>query len=347
MNFSIKKSFPVNPMQAEKQIVDSLLDSMKDGEEYESIVKVVPKKLELGGEVVRGLAEIEKIRSRPCLAYIGNVVRNDNGGSGIDSTDDLPFLEMVNSVPQAEKKIDIFLATRGGSAHQISRFVNCLRSRFEEIDFIIPSFCMSAGTLFALSGNRIWMTSRACLGPIDPQIPTKDGRFVPAQALLLLLDNLQKSGNDALKNNQNIPWTAVRIIDSIDKKEIADAMTASAYSIQMATLFLLNYKLKNWQVREHSNQSVTQAYREARASTIAVELANHDKWKSHGHSISREILWDEIQLKIDHPDKDLERAIFRLWALLNWIFANTPVIKFIISQKYRYIQQEIQKEVKQ
>jgi ClpP class serine protease len=126
------------------------------------------------------------------LAYVGNVVRGDSGNSGIDSSDDLPFIEMVQKVPAENKKVDVYLATRGGSAHQVSRFVNSLRARFDEIDFIIPSFCMSAGTLFALSGDNIWMTERACLGPIDPQVPTKDGRYVPAQALLLLIDQLQQ-----------------------------------------------------------------------------------------------------------------------------------------------------------
>jgi hypothetical protein len=74
------------------------------------------------------------------LAYVGNVVRGDSGNSGIDSSDDLPFIEMVQKVPAENKKVDVYLATRGGSGHQVSRFVNSLRARFDEIDFIIPPF---------------------------------------------------------------------------------------------------------------------------------------------------------------------------------------------------------------
>lgn len=319
------------------KIVNSLLDSMHDGNEYGSIVDAFPPAgLNLLDEIIKGLEAIENIRHRPCLVYAGNVVRRDSGDSGIDSTDDLPFVELVQKVPSEAKMVDVFLATRGGSAHQVSRFVNCLRSRFDEVDFIIPSFCMSAGTLFALSGDNILMTDRACRGPIDPQVPTKDGRYVPAQALLLLVDQLQKQGADAMNKGGAVPWTAVRIIGSIDKKELGDAITASHYSSMMATQFLMNYKFKHWKVRETSKQEVTPEYREKRATDIATALASHDRWKNHGHAISRVVLWNEIKLRIEHPKDELERAIIRLWALSNWIFDKTATLKMIVSKEYRY-----------
>lgn len=317
--------------------VKSLLDSMVDGYEYGSIVSAMPpKELNLIDEAIRGLEAIEKIRNRPCLAYVGNVVRKDSGDSGIDPTDDLPFIEMVKKVPAEKKEVDIFLATRGGSAHQVSRFANCLRSRFEQVDFIIPSFCMSAGTLFALSGDNIWMTERACLGPIDPQVPTKDGRFVPAQALLFLVNVLQAQGEQALKKGMPVPWTAVRMIDSIDKKELGDAMTASDYSTMMASQFLVNYKFRNWTKRESSGDDVTPQLRQSRAIEIANALVSHDRWKSHGHAISRDVLWNEIKLKIEHPTGDFERSIIKLWALFNWIFDKTSLLKMIISKEHKY-----------
>ena len=325
-------------IKARENLVDSLLDVIRDGNEYGSIVSVLPKPgYDLLNDIVRGITNIEKIRNRPCLAYIGNVVSRDDGTSGIDQTDDLPFIELVNSVPKTERKVDVLLSTRGGSGHQVSRFVNCLRSRFDEVDFIIPSFCMSAGTLFALSGDNVFMTPQACLGPIDPQVPTKDGRYVPAQALLLLVEQLQKKGDEALKNSQAVPWSAVRIIDGIDKKELGDAITASQYSTMMASQFLLNYKFKNWLKRGSSGKAVTSAYKEARANEIASALASHDRWKNHGHAISREVLWNEIKLRIDHPDEDLEREIKRIWALIHWSFDKTNALKFIVSSNYRYI----------
>lgn len=316
---------------------------MQDGNEYGSIVSLVTSpNVDLVAEIAKGIAEIEAVRKRPCISYIGNVVAAD-GECGIDQKDDLPFHEMIAQIPGNEKKVDVFVTTIGGSAHQVSRFVNALRPRFDEVDFLLPSYCMSAGTIFALSGDRIWMTPRACLGPIDPQVPSKDGRYVPAQALLLLVQELQKQGEEAMKKGLPVPWSAVRTIDSLDKKELADTMSASQYSIVMAAEFLTNYKFKNWTT--HSNGSaVTPEDKEKTAQEIASALASHDRWKSHGHAITRELLLKEVRLRIDRPEDvdGLERAMKRLWALCNWIFDRTPITKAVVSPKYRFVRQRAQ-----
>lgn len=317
--------------------VDSLLASIQDGNEYQSIVdKQVRPGTNLMDDVALGLHEIEKIRGRPCILYVGNVVKKDDGESSIDSSDDLPFQEMVAKVPSDQRSVDVYLATRGGSGHQVSNFVNCLRARFDEVHFLIPSFCMSAGTLFALSGDHIWMTNRACLGPIDPQVPTASGRYVPAQALLLLVAEIQRQGDDAMRKGLPVPWAAVRVIDSLDKKELGEAYTASQYSQTMAAQFLQKYKFRGWTVRETSRAPVTEADRAQRAGEIAAALVSHDRWKSHGHAISREVLWNEIRLRIDHPDDALNRAIVRLWAVLAYVFDKTPIVKLLCSMQYRY-----------
>ncbi len=318
--------------------VGSLLDVMQDGNEYQSIVdKQLNPGTNLFDDIVRGLAEIERIRGRPCIMYVGNVVKkDDSGGSGVDSSDDLPFREMVAKVPDNQKTVDVFLATNGGSAQQVSNFVNCLRDRFDEVHFLIPSFCMSAGTLFALSGDQIWMTERGCLGPIDPQVPTAGGRYVPAQALLLLVAEIQRVGNDALRKGLPVPWAYVRVIGSLDKKELGEAFTASQYSQTMAAQFLQKYKLRRWTVRETTQTPVTDDERAARAMEIAEALGSHDRWKSHGHSLSRAVLLNELKLRIDHPDEALNRAMVRLWALLTYIFDKTQIVKLLCSAQYRY-----------
>lgn len=320
--------------------VPSLLDAMQDGNEYGSIVSLTPApEANLVDEIVRALDAIAAVRGRPCVAYVGNVVRRDDGDSGIDTTDDLPFAEMIARVPTSAREVDVLLVTRGGSAQQVGRFVNVLRSRFDHVDFLIPSFCMSAGTLFALSGDRIWMTDRACLGPIDPQVPSKDGRYVPAQALLVLLAELQRLGEESMKKGGSVPWTAVRIIDSMDKKDLGDAITATSYATKMATQFLLDHKLKAW-TKHSAGNAVTEPEREQAALRIAAALASHERWKNHGHAIPREVLWNEIRLQIDHPDPVLDRALARTWALANWLFDKTSILKFIVSSQYRYVRQQ-------
>ena len=105
----------------------------------------------------------------------------------------------------------------------------------------------------------------------------------------------------------------------------------------MATQFLYRYKFRNWTIRETSKMPVTDLYRDGRAHEIATALAAHDRWQSHGHSIPRDVLWDVIKLRIEHPLSNLESAIAKLWALCYWLFDKTPIIKVIVSQQYRFV----------
>jgi hypothetical protein len=322
--------------------VPSLLDVMVDGKEYGSIVDKLPLPgANLLDEVVRAIGEISQVRDRPCIVYSGNVVRNDSGNSGVDQSDDLPFQELVRSIPAEHRKVDLFLSTRGGSGQQIARFVDCLRSRFDEVDFLIPSYCFSAGTLFALSGDRIWMTPGACLGPIDPQFPTTSGRFAPAQALRVLVEQLRQQGEDAINRGQRVPWTAVQIVNTIDKRELGEAITATEYATTLASEYLRKYKFKHWTVHSSSGQPVTDPERISRATEIAEQLASHERWKSHSHAISRDALHDQTKLHIDHPAQDLLRAMTRAWAIFTYVYERTPLLKIICSANYRYAKQEI------
>ena len=44
-----------------------------------------------------------------------------------------------------------------------------LRSKFNDIEVIVPTYAMSAGTMISLAANRIVMGRQSQLGPIDPQ----------------------------------------------------------------------------------------------------------------------------------------------------------------------------------
>ena len=101
--------------------------------------------------------------------------------TSIDNNDDLPFAEMISTIPSELKNIDVILVTPGGSAQQVAKFVDKLRPRFDDVAFILPYMAMSAGTIFAMSGNDIIMGKNSYIGPTDPQVPNKDGFYVPAQ----------------------------------------------------------------------------------------------------------------------------------------------------------------------
>ena len=235
------------PSVGKEPVKTSVLDHMQDGNEYSSIIKLTNVNIDARTELLRSLNEISAIRKRPAICYIANVVNNGISQSiSIDNSDDTPFLETLNSIPLDQKDIDIILVTPGGSAEIVDHWVKLLRSRFNNISFILPYKAMSAGTIFCMSGDELIMTDSAFFGPIDPQVPSKNGRYVPAQSILTLITEIQKRGQEQIKRGVQPNWTDVQILRNLDAKEIGNALNASNYSINLVSNYLKNYKFKEW-----------------------------------------------------------------------------------------------------
>lgn len=319
-----------------------LLDLMTDGREFESLLKEQRTGINVNVEVRRAIDEIEAIRKRPLLCYLSNMVKAQLTSSrSIDYSDDLPFSEMIRCVPAESKNVDIMLVTPGGSAEQVAKFVDRLRARFEHVAFLLPDLAMSAGTIFALSGDEIVMDARAYLGPIDPQIPNRSGQYVPAQSLLTLIKEIQERGDLSIKKGQNPQWTDLQILRQIDGRDIGNAINASKYSIELVDKYLSTYKFRTW--NQHSDgRPVLPEEKQTRATEIAELLCNHEIWKTHGRGITRDVAWQECRIKIEHPEATpgLDRAFRRFWAAVHWIFGKTSLSKILISKNYALMQQD-------
>ncbi len=331
------------PQAVQKKISSTLLDKMVDGREFESLLNYQYSNLNFLVEIRKSIGEIQSVRKIPLVCYIANVVRPRNVPVAIDDSDDLPFNEMIASLPKNTKEIDIALVTPGGFAHQVAKFVNTLRPKFEKVNFLILNKAMSAGTIFSMSGDEIIMTNQSQIGPIDPQVRNRNGEFVPAQSILTLLDEIKKRGEEAIKAGQQPAWTDLQILRGIDPKEIGNAMSASNYSIQLVEEYLCNYKFKPWTHHSSNGVKVTDEERKKRANSIASLLCNHSEWKSHGHAITREAAWDVCKLKIKKAEEidGLDRAMRRMWALFYWVFENTPIAKIFVSDNYCIIRNDL------
>jgi hypothetical protein len=315
----------------------SFLDVMEDGREFESIIKLKKVNVDLVGEIKRALKDIENIRGRPNIAYMANVVNNGiKAVRSIDYSDDLPFSELVNTVPASVKELDIILVTPGGSGQQTAKFVDKLRPRFENVTFILPNISMSAGTIFALSGDDTIMTNSSYIGPIDPQVPNKDGAYVAAQSIGTLLEEIRTRGAKAIAQKQSPDWMDLQMLKNLDLKEWGNAINLSRYSIELLENYLHDYKFKSWTHHTTTGIGVTPEEKRARANEIAIQLCDNSIWKTHGRGITREVAWQGCKLKITHSEsiEGLDRAIKRAWAIFYWLFENTSVYKTFVSQNY-------------
>lgn len=332
---------PVNTMTAKKSgpiipVSKSFLDVMEDGIEFESLLRYRYEEVDLVKEIRKSIHEITNIRKRPVVCMVSNVVKPMGVSVSIDDSDDLPFAEMINQVPPEIKDIDIVLVTPGGSAQQVARFVNKLRPRFDNVGFILLNKCMSAGTMFSMSGNEIIMGKDSYIGPIDPQVPSKSGTFLPAQAIMTLVEDIKIRGEEEIKKGKQPSWSDVVILKNIDPKELGNAINASNYSINLVSDYLEHYKFRDWNYHSDGVTPVTADEKTNRAKSIASDLCDHSKWKSHGHSINRETAWAVCQLKIEHSENipELDRAMRRMWALFHWMFENVSAVKIFVSDNY-------------
>ena len=142
------------------------------------------------------LIELEEHFEADILTYYGAF----DGGENIL----LRIIEELAIDENKKDKIYIILTTGGGSATVVERIVNILRHHYQEVNFIVPDFAYSAGTIFCMSGDNILMDYFSVLGPIDPQVRNKEGRMVPALGYLDKINELIKKAQDNELSNADL-----------------------------------------------------------------------------------------------------------------------------------------------
>ena len=79
------------------------------------------------------------------------------------------FREVIEKMAQRTGKRDalaIFLTTPGGQAEVVEKLVEVVRRHFGLVYFVVPVAAMSAGTIFCMSGDKIFMDYSSSLGLI-------------------------------------------------------------------------------------------------------------------------------------------------------------------------------------
>ena len=221
------------------------------------------------------------------------------------------FLKVVEDLAtdqNKKEKMNVVLTTGGGSANVVERFVNILRHHYSEVNFIVPDYAYSAGTIFCMSGDSIYMDYFSVLGPIDPQVQNKEGKLVAALGYLDKINELLlKASGNTLTQAEFI------ILKDFDLAELRGYEQAKDLTITLLKNWLVKYKFKNWNEHRSSQnllgQPVTKDQKIERAKEIADNLSNNNKWKSHGRPININAL-KELGLEIDDYSNNTERRKF-------------------------------------
>jgi hypothetical protein len=214
------------------------------------------------------------------------------------------FLERLRADPPDRDRLVIFLNTTGGSAETVETLVDIIRFNYREVWFVVPDFAMSAGTIFCMSGDKIFMDYSSSLGPIDPQV--HNGReWVPA---LGYLDQVEKLIAKSLEGR--LSDAELIMLQSQDLAMLSRYEQAKNLTITLLKKWLVEFKFKDWTLHQTNpqqlGQPVTTEEKQRRAEEIAKMLADNKIWHSHGRRIGIATLQSVLRLRIDDYSQQFE-----------------------------------------
>jgi hypothetical protein len=230
------------------------------------------------------LGELEAIFNADAVTFYGPIYY------GIESL----IRDAVEARKPKRPRLVVVLETEGGSIEVTQRIADIFRHFYTAgVDFLVPDHAMSAGTVLALSGDSIHMDYFSVLGPIDPQVQNKEGRWVPA------LGYVHKY-NDLIKRAKKLTAAEITfLVSRFDPGDLYAYEQARDLSEQLLKEWLVKYKFKNWERTETHKRKVTKQMKEKRAKEIAGKLNDTSKWNSHARPLTMEVLRRDINLKID------------------------------------------------
>ncbi len=263
------------------------------------------------------LQEIEAITSRPVIVYAANLAQ-PNVPNSIDHSDLTPFSDLTRSLKG--DSVDVLLHSPGGLAEAAERIVHLLRARFKHVRFIIPHTAFSAATMLASSADQLILDDTSTLGPIDPQIISRDPQTgqaitVPTQAIL---DGFNHA-KDAIKKNPETLGVYLPLLNRLDLSLFEICKNAEKLARSLVTTWLEQYLLKD------------EDDPKAKAEEVARYLSDHNDRLSHSRAITLTTVKEDLKISRgildlrEHPN--LRNLISELWAEVQWFTENTGTAK--------------------
>ena len=215
--------------------------------------------------------------------------------------------------------LTIILHTPGGSPAAAQTIVSYLRTKFEDIEVIVPTYAMSAGSMISLSANRIVMGRQSQLGPIDPQITLAGGPTMSARAIV---EQFEKARHDIVGNNEEPGTPAAAalwgpILTGLGPSLLTESNNALKFGEEMVRDWLSEYMLQG---------------DKAKAESIASHFNDASSHKSHSRRIDREEA-RSIGVVIEDMEEPqaLQEEILTAYHLATILFEKSMITKLIMT----------------
>jgi hypothetical protein len=251
---------------------------------------------------------------------------------GVPAFNTMLMMEDINGLMSSmhgmdwDRQLTLVLHTPGGDPSAANALVAYMHSKFTDIEVIVPTYAMSAGTMVSLGSNRIIMGRQSQLGPIDAQMQTKHGS-VSAGAML---DAFARARSD-IERNQDLAHLWVPILQSMGPSLIQEAQNALDFGEAMVRGWLAQRMFAG----------------RPNADDLARAAAHHfnstDVHKNHARRIDRSearALQLEVEDLEDH--QDLQEAVLTAYHIVSLNFTATKSVKLFASNGGAYWEKVLQ-----
>ena len=269
------------------------------------------------------LSDLEKSLDSDVTFFYGPI------GTGVIK----PYRDFIETLVSKTtlKSLTIILNTPGGSVETVEKLVEIVRYHYDSFNVIVPDFAFSAGTIWCMAADKIFMDYSSSLGPIDPQV-YNGKEWVPALGYLDQVDKLiEKAKNNELTDAE------FAILQAQDLARLTTFEQAKNLTITLLKEWLVKYKFKDWTVHSSSGKIVTEPEKQARAEDAAKILGDNKLWHSHGRMISVGKLEKILKLKIeDYSKNDVLKPLIRSYndLITDYIIRNN--FPFFLHSKYYF-----------
>jgi hypothetical protein len=220
------------------------------------------------------------------------------------------------------KGLTLLLHTPGGVTNATETIVDYLWSKFSDLEVIIPTYAMSAGTMISLAADRLIMGRQSQLGPIDPQMPMQQ-RFVSAQAIV---DQFERAKSDVL-SNRDLAHVWAPALQSLGPALLQEARNALDYAEQIVA---------EWLEKRMFAQEPNARARKRAATRVAHHFNDATIHKSHGRRIDRdEARAQGITVEDLEVDQSLQEAVLTAYHVVTILFEKSPTAKILTSDHNR------------
>jgi hypothetical protein len=226
-------------------------------------------------------------------------------------------------------RLTVILETVGGSVEQTERIVNVLRAFYPIVDFVVPNYAFSAGTVMVMSGNSIYMDYFSVLGPIDPQIQVPaqvpgQSDWVSASGFLVWYERLVKKSQEGTITTAELQL----LLEKFHPAEMYRYEQARNLSCSLVENWLTEYKFQDGPCSDSRSK----------ANDIAQQLSDTNTWLSHGRGIPRRTLNEQLKLDVrDLRQQDHYKELLFYWQVfIDYVMQRNHHFMGAVHVKERY-----------